>query len=250
VASCDESPVEPVEPLVSGPAATLPAGALPGATPVRPPALLFRPPRRAARPLRWRVGLNYGYYWSDLVFGGNTDAAIATHSVSATAEVRPTPWLTLQVGGGAVLGGTLTTVESRHIVRPGGLAAFSAAFRVLDGRGWTPFIVLGASVAVSAASTIAPTVDATAAGLTALDVRASVTVGKTFGGAWSPYVAARAFGGPVWWRVNGTDVVGTDRYHYQFAVGLVVAIAGRADLYVEGGLLGEHRLAAGLGVSF
>src|SRR5690606_32234205 len=138
----------------------------------------------------------------------------------------------IQATGGAVLNGSMTALDTRYIVRPGGLAGLSVAFRVLDGSGYLPFVLLGASASISAASTV--TLDgADPAGLVALDARASITVGKTLADVLSPYVALRGFYGPIFWQIRGNDTVGTDRYHYQVAAGFVVSVAQWVDVYLE-----------------
>ena len=86
--------------------------------------------------------------------------------------------------------------------------------------------------------------------LIAIDIRAGLTVGKTFFEFLSPYVAARLFGGPIFWITEGRVVTGTDAYHYQLAAGVVVTLARRVDIFVEGVPLGERRISTGLGVAF
>ena len=46
--------------------------------------------------------------------------------------------------------------------------------------------------------------------------------GKPFYDMLSPYVVARVFGGPILWSAFGGDRQGTDRYKFQFGLGLVV----------------------------
>ena len=68
---------------------------------------------------------------------------------------------------------------------------------------------------------------------------------------FTPYLVARAFGGPIWWRIDGELVRGTDLYKYQFGGGFSFALPSRAlDVFVEGIGLGERGLAAGLGTGF
>ena len=80
--------------------------------------------------------------------------------------------------------------------------------------------------------------------------RLAVVVGRTFLDVFSPYLAARVFGGPVFWTARGNGEVGTDWYHYQFALGFVVTLPAGLDVYAECAPLGERRCAGGAGVSF
>lgn len=84
----------------------------------------------------------------------------------------------------------------------------------------------------------------------ALDVRASVLAGKTFFQAFTPYLVARAFGGPVFWKYRGEDQVGGDQYHFQLGAGAIVSLPERFDVFVEGIPLGERAGVVGLGYSF
>jgi hypothetical protein len=66
----------------------------------------------------------------------------------------------------------------------------------------------------------------------------------------SPYVIARVFGGPVFWRYQDEAIVGGDVHHYQLGAGIALLIAERVNLYAEGVPLGEQALAAGAGFRF
>ena len=59
-------------------------------------------------------------------------------------------------------------------------------------------------------------------------------MGTTLWDAFSPYVLARIFGGPVFWRYAGQAVTGTDVYHYQFGAGFALSLARTVDVFVEG----------------
>jgi len=85
--------------------------------------------------------------------------------------------------------------------------------------------------------------------LSALDFRASLTVGKLIGEVVAPYLTARGFGGPVFWRYADRDVTGSDQNHYQVGAGLLSA-GSWLDAYVEIVPLGERAVAMGLSASF
>jgi hypothetical protein len=86
--------------------------------------------------------------------------------------------------------------------------------------------------------------------LASFDARFSLTVGRTLWQRATPYLAARAFGGPIFFRRDGEATTGTDRYHYQAALGLLVALPAGLDLSAEWAPIGERRLMGGVGVSF
>jgi hypothetical protein len=133
-----------------------------------------------------------------------------------------------------------------HRVLGGAFAALSASVQLNEPWSWAPFLLVTLEVSGSHARTAPTASDGGAgAGLTALDVRLGVLAGKTFADAITPYVAARVFGGPVWWRGDS----GTDVHHYQIAAGVTVAI-GRADVHAELAPFGERRFVAGAGARF
>lgn len=78
----------------------------------------------------------------------------------------------------------------------------------------------------------------------------SAVVGKTFFDTMSPYVVARAFGGPIFWRIEGKDITGTDRYHFQAGAGLSVSTPQGLDVFAEVIPVGEKSVSCGLGFSF
>ena len=64
------------------------------------------------------------------------------------------------------------------------------------------------------------------------------------------YAAARLFGGPIFWKLQNDTVTGTDIYKYQLGAGASLVLARRIDIFVEGVVLGERLVSAGLGVSY
>lgn len=81
--------------------------------------------------------------------------------------------------------------------------------------------------------------------LVAVDVlRVGVQAGRAFGPA-RPYVLARAFGGPVWWRLDGADRTGTDIHHYQLGVGGSVTTRAGLSLSIDLAALGERSATLG-----
>jgi hypothetical protein len=127
----------------------------------------------------------------------------------------------------------------------GPLVSLAVSYRVADDRGAAPFVLLGLSASGAYAETSPRGTTATDA-LVPVDVRASVTVGKTVARILAPYLAARAFGGPVFWSIEGQSVTGTDAYHFQIGGGFSLSL-GRFDLHLEVAPLGERSLACGAG---
>ncbi len=206
----------------------------------------------------WRVGATYGYSATHLVFdtsgdpglGGTTTVPMRKQAVSALAERRIGDRWSVQLSGGAVLTGELDVAGEKSTILPGPFASVAGSFRALDEKKWTPFVLVSASFGASVTWTkeegVASPRQETMA---AFDARVGVAVGKTIGGIFSPYLAARAFGLPVLWTIEDHASVGTDAYHFQLGVGG----AGRrgGGVGVVGGIpLGEQAIVAGGGYSF
>ena len=60
-----------------------------------------------------------------------------------------------------------------------------------------------------------------------------------------PYVAGHLFGGPVFWKLDGTDVTGTDIHHYQMAIGTALQF-GSVGTFIEWAGVGEKALSVGI----
>jgi hypothetical protein len=84
----------------------------------------------------------------------------------------------------------------------------------------------------------------------AYDVRAGVMVGKTIGERFVPFASARAYGGPVDWKLGGEDVIGSDKYHYTVGLGATYRIPGKVSLFAEVLGLGEKSASLGGSVAF
>lgn len=162
------------------------------------------------------------------------DAAVVT-----LTHVRASGW-SFRGSLGALLGGSLDEGDRRHELGVGVIGALGAS------RPWTsgPWFVIG-SITASASRVSTREPGGERVGLVAVDARLGAVAGRRFGAA-SPYVLARAFGGPVLWTVDATDVTGTDTHHYQLGAGVSVT-AGAVTVVVDLAGLGER--AASLGVS-
>jgi hypothetical protein len=201
------------------------------------------------------VSAAYGFMSSGLT-GSNLPSSIGIERFAVTAGVdyRFSPTSTVGGGLGAGLGGLITVGARRFQVDPGWLVTFSYSRRLLDGTGKKPFLVLGVSAGGSGAGTREELTPAGAppetAMLYAFDIRAGLTVGKTFWNTLSPYAALRVFGGPVFWGYDGKSVLASDLYHVQLGGGMVTALPRGFDLFAEGIPLGERAVTVGAGKTF
>jgi hypothetical protein len=184
-----------------------------------------------------RVGYGVSAFRSTLLM--DTPVGIEQLATTLTWERHFGPRHTLQVGGGPVLAGALTWKDFRYAMGRGATASVGYSYLLVQPKGAVPFVMLSASIA----GTNAPT------GLGrywALDLRGSVAAGWLLFDRWTPYAAARVFGGPVAW--NGQ--VGGDRYHVQLGAGFVLGLPAGFDFTFEVVPLGEQSISGGIGFSF
>lgn len=198
-------------------------------------------------PPKYHVGVSYGVFGSTLTFG-SVEGDVLRRAAIATFEWRKSDTMTFQVGAGAALPGALTVGDERIRIDPGFLVSVASSWRLVDGAGSKPFVLLALTGAASFASTART--NGERAPFIAIDVRAGLTVGKTFFDVLSPYAAARVFGGPVFWRISGDALTGTDTHHYQIGAGMVVALPKYWDVFAEGAPLGERAVSVGGGRAF
>ena len=194
-----------------------------------------------------RVSAAYTFTSTALSFDGDRRADVTRHAVSASMSF---PWgkrLVLEGAIGALGGGTLSLNHVDYSFRPGFLVGASATYLIVKEAKWTPSVLASATLAGLFASTSAnsePTQD-----FDAFDLRIGAAAGKHLTDALSVFVLGRAFGGPVYWRVAGESVTGTDRYHYQAGLGAAYSL-GVAHLFAEGVPLGERAVTLGGGAAF
>jgi len=188
-----------------------------------------------------------------LSFGGEDgfDADSRRRAVASAFEWRALDGLTVTAGGGAAIDGRLSVRGVRSDLGAGPLGMIGVAYRLLAGEDWVPFILGGVTFAGSSVGTRThfPNGRIEDARLTALDFRASLTVGEVFGDHFVPYVVGRGFGGPIFWTRDDAEVTGSDKYHYQVGAGLLVT-AGWFDAYFELVPSGERAAVFGGAVSF
>ncbi len=205
------------------------------------------PKRRAPGGGSFRLGASYGYATTTILFGEGRRAASERHTAFALLEARLAPIATFYAGVGPVLGGTLTTPNTRHRVNPGLVAALGAGVRAVDGRGAKPLVTISATMSYLAATTHDER-DNHPIGYRAGDLRLGVLCGKTLFDAVTPYAVGRVFGGPIWWRYEGQNARGTDLYKYQLGAGFSVAPGRGVDAFAEGVFVGERGIVVGAGV--
>ncbi len=140
----------------------------------------------------------------------------------------------------------------RNALGPGAVIGVALSRTWIEETSRTPFL----STSFKLAASYIPVVGQANAsdGLFAMDLRASLTVGKTIGDVFTPYLSVRAFGGPIlWMRVDGLSV-GTDRYHVQVALGASLHVPlgdGRTlTATIDASPALERSLSAGAAVSF
>ena len=127
------------------------------------------------------------------------------------------------------------------------MAGLNVSFNILDGSGLLPFLTAAAGFSLSQARTDRA---GEAATLTSVDRRLSLVVGKQLWERVSPYIGGSLFGGGVKWRLDGEEVRGGDRHHYQVLAGCSVALPLGLVAFAEGAALGERALSGGLGLTF
>ncbi len=210
------------------------------------------------------LSASYGYTSTTILFGSGRRADLTRHAVFGQLQLPLTRSgaVTGLVGAGGIAGGELIHGAARDTIGPGFSGAIGVAGRVYDGKGLLPFLQLTATLSVThmgtrtddlgtrTDGTRSPT-GASSPKFTAGDLRVGFIAGKTFGDVFTPYVTARAFGGPIAWHFDGDAVTGTDLYKYQAGGGLSLALfQRRLDVFAEGIAVGERGVAAGVGTTF
>ena len=198
---------------------------------------------------RWRVALSGGALRSELSAAGG-ELGIEQVSLSARGERRLSPRITVGLGAGSILGGSLRVPGGEQVdFGVGWTAGASVSGLVLAERSIRPFVLATLSAAYSSTQTN-PTAGGTGGGtFIGRDVRLGVAVGKSFGPV-RPYAAARVFGGGFRWAGTSPATTGGDSHLYQIGAGAALELPKRLDLVVELMPLGERSFTGGVGFSF
>jgi len=204
----------------------------------------------AARP-KWRVGAGYAYTSTALRFNGDSTLDETRHVAFASLDYMATTTWTFELGVGSILGGALRSPTAEYNLSPGLLASAGAAWRVVEADDIRPFVVMTAQLAVVATSTKdAASPSAASVHYTAVDGRFGASAGWPLWQTLTPFVLARAFGGPVFWEYQGVSQTGTDVHHFQIGGGLLLRLARVVDIFAEAVPLGEQSISAGAGFVF
>ena len=228
------------------------------------PVMCDYPRRDDVGPPLARLSASYAFTSTTILFGSGRRADLTRHAVFGEAQIPLTRSgvITGLIGAGGIAGGALVHGAARDSIGPGFAGDVGIAGRVYDGKGWLPFLQLTATLSVTHMGTrtddkgtrtdgSASPAGASSQNFTAGDLRVGVIAGETFAEVFSPYVTARAFGGPVAWRYDGDAVTGTDLYKYQVGGGLSLALfQRRLDVFAEAIAFGERGVAAGVGTTF
>lgn len=180
----------------------------------------------------------YAQLSTDLFVDGDRTVSLRERQVLAGLGWRLSDSWSMHVGAGGIVDGAI----GGDALAGGAVASVQATWRALDGGGGRPFVDLTIMFAGAWSST-------EGGYLAALDLRGGATVGWLIADAVSPYLAVRAFGGPVLWEHDGVSSTATDWYHHQIAIGASVLIARRLGLYVDWAAFGERAVSAGVSVA-
>ncbi len=159
--------------------------------------------------------------------------------------------------GGAVgpnMGGQIEALDGDRVterweIRPGVVWSFNVARRFFGDEPKRPFLLVVGTLSGSSASTRRES-DGDHRGLHGLDFKVDLSAGWTLGGAWSPYLAVRAFGGPAFWHPGDEAAIGTDLYHVSLALGYSLTLGRRVSAHFDAAVLGMRGLSGGLALHF
>ena len=196
---------------------------------------------------KWRAGASGGAFSTTIVFDGDQNVDIEQASVSATLGYQVSTRWGVVASAGGILGGTVNHGVDGDI-GSGVVASLSGTYLALYESEKRPF-VLG-SLTIGHSRTSAVSDDTMRHDWIAYDLRAGIMVGKTIGERFVPFASARAFGGPVDWKLGGEDVIGSDKYHYTLGLGASYRIPGKIDFFAEVLGLGEKSASLGGSVAF
>jgi hypothetical protein len=200
----------------------------------------------AEREPHWALGVSGLYTSTSVRFSGGNRADETRAATLASVALLPSPALVLQASLGSELGGSLSMPSGKYDFSPGLLAALGADYRLLDDGRW--FALLTSTLSFSAARTHADA--GPSAAYEALDLRLGAEFGIDIASVLRPYALARVFGGPIFWRLDGAAVTGTDTHHYQLGAGVGLHLSRSFNAFAEGVPLGERALALGIGAAF
>jgi hypothetical protein len=189
-------------------------------------------------PKLWSAGVSASGFETDIVFEGER---VRTRQTAGSVSIgrAMSPGVAWSLTGSFVGGGE---VEDRDVKSGGALSAGISYLSVYE-TPRRPWVAVTGSVGAARVRALAD--DGRVRDWTAGDVRIGGMTGKSFGPV-VPYVAARAFGGPVNWRREGANVSGGDAHHVTAGAGFTIRLPGSIDFTAEVMPLGERSASAGL----
>jgi hypothetical protein len=194
----------------------------------------------------WTAGVSVSAFSTTIGFG-DTRVRLREQSAVASLGYHAGPRWGVTASLGAVLGGGATIRETAGDVGAGIVGSLTGNWLAIYERARRPFLLSSLTLGASAVTAVSD--DGQRNRLRALDVRLAILVGKTFG-RLVPFAGARAFGGPVSWRIGGQSVVGGDIHHYAVGAGVIARLPGHLGLFAEAMPLGEQSLTGGLTFSY
>ncbi|PRQ03426.1 hypothetical protein ENSA5_15870 [Enhygromyxa salina] len=215
--------------------------------PVGPTGCRATNPADERRP--FTIGLSYGSSDTRLIFSNKERYRFRQSAYSLSFLATLDNDLVLGAAVGPHMGGRVEGRADAWVIRPGVVWSFVVARRWFGTKAQIPYLLVVGTFSGSSASTRRES-DGARAGLHALDFKGDLSVGWTLGEAWSPYLAVRGFGGPVFWHPDETRRVGSDLYHVSVAAGFNLTIANRVSVYFDGAFVGMRGLSGGASVRF
>lgn len=129
-------------------------------------------------------------------FGDDLGADLSSATLTAMLGWHISPRFGFDLGVGSVLTGEIDVGGVETSFDPGILGTITGSYLALYEGDVRPFVLVSLTVSVL-------TMTGDDNRFTAFDARAGLTVGKTFWERFTPYLAARVFGGPVSWDHRG-----------------------------------------------
>jgi len=199
---------------------------------------------------KWRAGAGYTFTTTRIQFSNGQELPEDRNSTVATLDRQVGERWVLQFAAGGFLTGAIGSYAARRTMLPGGVLAFSVAYRAIDQAGFgRPFLLFTGTIAGLIGATSHPTENTD---YEAFDLRVGAVLGTRIPLgkiALLPYVVGRLFGGPIFWTLDREHVTGTDAYKHQLGGGATLTV-GRFDIFIEAIAVGERSMSAGAGVSF
>lgn len=195
----------------------------------------------------YRVAAAWTMFTASLSFG-DLERDLTEHTVVGSFGMDLGSGWSMALSAGAILDGSFEGGVTAADVKPGWLAGVSATWNAVEADGGVPFLDI--SFAFAAGGAKLRLTNAAPESLFAVDLRLGLTVGWRLWDVWTPYLAVRAFGGPIWWETGGDTRAGTDPSHLQLAVGSTFTIPGGLLVFGEYAPAFERGVSAGIGAAF